>query len=138
VQHGENSDNYVDWRLRVGYDLADNNLQYLLVATGNKAPSFNDTIDLDPAEELFTPPVGPENNIMFEIGSGVRLQSAADAWPADAGELLMRSRQPGRLLLWVAGALLWSAASAHPAPHQPGPCRRISRSKRKSPRCWRA
>jgi hypothetical protein len=37
VQHGENSDNYVDWRLRVGYDLADNNLQYLLVATGKKA-----------------------------------------------------------------------------------------------------
>src|SRR5678816_2004679 len=57
---------------------------------------------------------------MFEIGSGVRLQSAADAWPADAGELLMRSRQPGRLLLWVAGALLWSAAPAHPASHQPG------------------
>ena len=120
MQHGENSDNYVDWRLRVGYDLADNNLQYLLVATGKKAPSLNDTIDLDPAEELFTPPVGPEKNIMFEIGSGVRLQSAADAWPADAGELLMRSGQPGRLLLWVAGALLWSAASAHPAPHQPG------------------
>jgi outer membrane receptor protein involved in Fe transport len=71
VQHGENSDNYVDWRFRVGYDLTDNNLVYLLVATGNKAPSFNDTIDLDPgpAEELFTPPVGPEKNTMFEIGS---------------------------------------------------------------------
>jgi iron complex outermembrane receptor protein len=71
VQHGENSDNYVDWRFRVGYDLTDNNLLYLLVATGNKAPSFNDTIDLDPgpAEELFTPPVGPEKNTMFEIGS---------------------------------------------------------------------
>jgi iron complex outermembrane receptor protein len=71
VQHGENSDNYVDWRFRVGYDLTDNNLLYFLVATGNKAPSFNDTIDLDPgpAEELFTPPVGPEKNTMFEIGS---------------------------------------------------------------------
>jgi iron complex outermembrane receptor protein len=71
VQHGENSDNYVDWRLRIGYDLTDNNLLYFLVATGNKAPSFNDTIDLDPgpAEELFTPPVGPEKNTMFEIGS---------------------------------------------------------------------
>jgi iron complex outermembrane recepter protein len=71
VQFGENSDNYVDWRFRVGYDLTDNNLLYFLVATGNKAPSFNDTIDLDPgpAEELFTPPVGPEKNTMFEIGS---------------------------------------------------------------------
>ena len=53
VQFGENSDNYVDWRFRVGYDLTDDNLLYFLVATGNKAPSFNDTIDLDtgPAEE---------------------------------------------------------------------------------------
>ena len=71
VQFGENSDNYVDWRFRVGYDLTDNNLLYFLVATGNKAPSFNDTIDLDtgPAENLFTPPVGPEKNTMFELGS---------------------------------------------------------------------
>ena len=71
VQFGENSDNYVDWRFRVGYDVTDNNLLYFLVATGNKAPSFNDTIDLDPgpAEDLFTPPVGPEKNTMFEIGS---------------------------------------------------------------------
>jgi iron complex outermembrane receptor protein len=44
---------------------------YALIATGNKAPSFNDTIDLDtgPGEELFTPPVGPEKNTMFEVGS---------------------------------------------------------------------
>jgi iron complex outermembrane receptor protein len=71
VQFGENSDNYVDWRFRVGYDLTDDNLLYFLVATGNKAPSFNDTIDLDtgPGENLFTPPVGPEKNTMFELGS---------------------------------------------------------------------
>ncbi len=71
VQFGENSDSYVDWRVRVGFDLTEDNLLYLLVATGNKAPSFNDTIDLDtgPAEVLFTPPVGPEKNTMFEIGS---------------------------------------------------------------------
>jgi iron complex outermembrane receptor protein len=71
VQFGENSDSYVDWRLRVGYDLTERNLLYFLVATGNKAPSFNDTIDLDtgPGENLFTPPVGPEKNTMFEIGS---------------------------------------------------------------------
>ncbi len=71
VQFGQNSDTYVDWRFRVGFDLTDTNLLYFLVATGNKAPSFNDTIDLDtgPAENLFTPPVGPEKNTMFEIGS---------------------------------------------------------------------
>ena len=71
VQHGENSDQYVDWRFRIGYDLTDDNLLYFLVATGNKAPSFNDTVDLDtgPGEDLFTPPVGPEKNTMFEIGS---------------------------------------------------------------------
>ena len=62
---------YVDWRFRIGYDLTDDNLLYFLVATGNKAPSFNDTVDLDtgPGEDLFTPPVGPEKNTMFEIGS---------------------------------------------------------------------
>jgi iron complex outermembrane recepter protein len=78
TQFGENSDSYVDWRFRVGFDLTDNNLLYLLVATGNKAPSFNDTIDLDtgPAETLFTPPVGPEKNTMFEIGSKNTLEFA--------------------------------------------------------------
>ena len=53
MQQGSNSDPYVDWRFRVGFDLTDDNLLYLLVATGNKAPSFNDTVDLDtgPGEE---------------------------------------------------------------------------------------
>lgn len=70
-QFGRNSDSYVDWRFRVGYDLTDDNLLYFLVATGNKAPSFNDTVDLDsgPGTNLFTPPVGPEKNTMFEVGS---------------------------------------------------------------------
>jgi iron complex outermembrane receptor protein len=70
-QFGENSDNYVDWRFRIGYDLTDNNLLYVLIATGNKAPSFNDTVDLDsgPGTNLYTPPVGPEKNTMYEIGS---------------------------------------------------------------------
>lgn len=71
VQRGANSEEYVDWRFRVGYDLTDDNLLYLLVATGNKAPSFNDTVDLDTGagEDLFTPPVGPEKSRMYEIGS---------------------------------------------------------------------
>jgi iron complex outermembrane recepter protein len=71
VQTGQNSDNYIDWRARLGFDLTDQNLLYLLVATGNKAPSFNDTVDLDsgPGENLFTPPVGPEKATLFELGS---------------------------------------------------------------------
>ncbi len=70
-QFGKNSDAYVDWRFRIGFDLTEDNLLYFLVATGNKAPSFNDTVDLDtgPGVSLFTPPVGPEKNTMFEIGS---------------------------------------------------------------------
>ncbi|MET0532774.1 MAG: TonB-dependent receptor, partial [Steroidobacter sp.] len=79
-QFGENSDSYVDWRFRVGYDLTDDNLLYFLVATGNKAPSFNDTVDLDsgPGTNLFTPPVGPEKNTMFEIGSKNTLELAGN------------------------------------------------------------
>lgn len=71
LQRGRNSDSYVDWRFRVGFDVTDDSLLYLLVATGNKAPSFNDTVDLDtgPGENLYTPPVGPEKNTMYEIGS---------------------------------------------------------------------
>jgi iron complex outermembrane receptor protein len=71
LQTGANEDDYIDWRFRVGYDLTDDNLLYLLVATGNKAPSFNDTVDLDtgPGEDLFTPGVGPEKSTMFEVGS---------------------------------------------------------------------
>jgi iron complex outermembrane receptor protein len=71
VQFGENEDKYVDWRFRVGYDLTDNNLLYGLIATGNKAPSFNDTVDLDPGPgtQLFTPPVGPEKATLVELGS---------------------------------------------------------------------
>ena len=71
VQSGQNSDNYIDWRFRVGFDLTDTNLVYALIATGNKAPSFNDTVDLDtgPGTNLYTPPVGPEKATMVEIGS---------------------------------------------------------------------
>lgn len=79
-QFGKNSDSYVDWRFRVGYDLTDDSLLYFLVATGNKAPSFNDTVDLDagPGTNLFTPPVGPEKNTMFEVGSKNTLMLAGN------------------------------------------------------------
>jgi len=47
-------------------------MAYALVALGHKAPSFNDTVDADPAHpgtKLITPPVGPEKSILVELGS---------------------------------------------------------------------
>jgi iron complex outermembrane receptor protein len=72
AQHGENSDKYVDWRARTQYEFTDANMAYALVALGHKAPSFNDTVDADPAHpgtKLITPPVGPEKSMMVEVGS---------------------------------------------------------------------
>jgi iron complex outermembrane receptor protein len=72
LQTGSNSASFVDWRTRFAYELDDDKLLYLLVATGNKAPSFNDTVDVDPAHpgtRLVTPPVGPEKSTMYELGS---------------------------------------------------------------------
>ena len=71
VQHGENSDKFVDWRARTQYEFTGENMAYALVALGHKAPSFNDTVDLDSAQpaSLVTPPVGPEKSMMVEVGS---------------------------------------------------------------------
>jgi iron complex outermembrane recepter protein len=72
LQHGSNSDKFVDWRARTEYEFTDKNMAYALVALGHKAPSFNDTVDADPAHpgtKLVTPPVGPEKSMMVEVGS---------------------------------------------------------------------
>ena len=72
VQHGQNSDKFVDWRARTQFDFTDKNMAYALAALGHKAPSFNDTVDADPAHpgtKLITPPVGPEKSLMVEVGS---------------------------------------------------------------------
>jgi iron complex outermembrane receptor protein len=72
LQHGSNSDKYVDWRARTQFDITDKNMVYGFVAVGHKAPSFNDTVDADPAHpgtKLVTPPVGPEKSMMVELGS---------------------------------------------------------------------
>ena len=79
VQHGSNSSNFVDWRARTQYEFTDSNMAYALVALGHKAPSFNDTVDADPAHpgtKLITPPVGPEKSMMVEVGSKNILQVA--------------------------------------------------------------
>jgi iron complex outermembrane receptor protein len=92
VQFGENSDSYADWRIRIGYDLTDDNLLYFLVATGNKAPSFNDTVDLDtgPGVSLFTPPVGPEKNRMYELGSKNTFEVAGNALVLNASAYYLK------------------------------------------------
>jgi iron complex outermembrane receptor protein len=72
VQHGTNDAKYTDWRARTEYEFTDKNMAYALVALGHKAPSFNDTVDADPAHpgtKLITPPVGPEKSMMVEVGS---------------------------------------------------------------------
>jgi hypothetical protein len=72
VQHGSVTDKFVDWRARTEYEFTDRNMAYALVALGHKAPSFNDTVDADPAHpgtKLITPPVGPEKSEMVEVGS---------------------------------------------------------------------
>jgi iron complex outermembrane receptor protein len=68
VQHGQNSDKFVDWRARTQYDITDKNMAYALVALGHKAPSFNDTVDTG-GGKLVTPPVGPEKSMMVEVGA---------------------------------------------------------------------
>jgi iron complex outermembrane recepter protein len=75
VQHGSNSDKFIDWRARTQYEFTDNNMAYALVALGHKAPSFNDSVQV--GDKLITPPVGPEKSMMVEVGSKNILEVAA-------------------------------------------------------------
>ena len=57
--------NFVDWRVRLEYDLTPENLVYGLVSRGHKAASFNDNLGpLGPA-----PFFRPEQVTLFEIGT---------------------------------------------------------------------
>ena len=93
VQTGANEAKYVDWRFRTAYELADKSLLYLLISTGNKAPSFNDTVDVDPAHpgtHLVTPGVGPEKATMYEVGSKNVFQVAGRPLVANASAYYTR------------------------------------------------
>ena len=46
AQNGLVEDDYMDWRVRVEYDVADDWMAYGLVATGHKSGGFNDNIPL--------------------------------------------------------------------------------------------
>lgn len=63
-QDGEFKDEFVDWRVRLAYDLTPNNLLYGSVSTGHKSGGINDTI----APGL-SPTFDTEKLTVFEVGS---------------------------------------------------------------------
>lgn len=63
--------NFLDWRVRLEYDLAPENLVYALVSRGHKAASFNDNLGpLGPA-----PFFRPEQVTLYEIGTKNEFQA---------------------------------------------------------------
>ena len=84
LQNGRLDNSFVDWRVRVEYDVAEDHLAYFLVSTGNKSGGFNDNIEgtegLDlsnPATsapqafntDTLAPTYGPEQLRLYELGS---------------------------------------------------------------------
>lgn len=64
-QTGKMKQNFLDWRLRGEYDIADRNLVYALIATGHKSGGFNDNLgDLGVA-----PTYRPEKVTLYELGT---------------------------------------------------------------------
>ena len=83
LQNGRLDNDFVDWRVRLEYDLADDSLLYGLIATGNKSGGFNDNIagteGLGLANiaqgaptafdtDTLAPTFGPETLTLFELG----------------------------------------------------------------------
>ncbi|UTW54705.1 TonB-dependent receptor [Kordiimonas sp. SCSIO 12610] len=90
LQNGRLDNDFVDWRIRAEYDLADDHLLYALVSTGNKSGGFNDNIPntnglgvASPAQnapvdfdvDTLAPQFGPETLTLFEVGSKNEWQS---------------------------------------------------------------
>ncbi|MEL6360668.1 MAG: TonB-dependent receptor [Pseudomonadota bacterium] len=84
LQNGRLDNDFVDWRVRLEYDVSDDNLVYALVSTGNKSGGFNDNIEgteglnlanlSTSAPQEFTtdtlaPTYGPETLTLYELGS---------------------------------------------------------------------
>ena len=70
-QKGEIDENFVDWRVRVEHDVTEENLLYLLIATGHKSGGFNDTFSV-PVDDRGSPVVPPEEpvGVRFQNGLG--------------------------------------------------------------------
>ncbi len=64
-QNGAIKDNFVDWRLRLEYDLTPDNMIYALVASGHKSGTFNDNL----GDNGFVPTTDTENVVLYEFGS---------------------------------------------------------------------
>ncbi len=101
LQNGRLDNDFIDWRVRLEYDITEDNLVYALVSTGNRSGGFNDNVagteglglaspvasapaafDTDTAAPTF----GPERATLFEIGTknefdigeiGVKLNASA-------------------------------------------------------------
>lgn len=84
IQNGRLNNDFVDWRIRLEYDISDDNLIYGLVSTGNKSGGFNDNIAATeglglasavssaPAAfstDTLAPTYGPETLTLYEVGS---------------------------------------------------------------------
>ncbi len=65
IQDGEIADSFIDWRLRVEYDISPDNLVYALVASGHKSGTFNDNLGTGG----FLPTTDTENVILYELGT---------------------------------------------------------------------
>lgn len=84
LQNGRLNNDFVDWRIRLEYDVTPDHLLYFLISTGNKSGGFNDNIPgtaglgiASPAQnapiefdtDTFAPTYGPETLRLFEFGS---------------------------------------------------------------------
>ena len=58
-------DDFIDWRLRLEYDITPDNLVYALVASGHKSGTFNDNLGTNG----FLPTTDTENVILYEVGT---------------------------------------------------------------------
>ena len=84
LQNGRLDNDFIDWRVRLEFDVSEDNLLYALVSTGNKSGGFNDNIEGTAGLNLGNPAVsapqafntdtlaptyGPETLRLYEIGS---------------------------------------------------------------------
>ncbi len=65
-QNAEITNNFLDWRAGVEYDLADESLLYATVSTAHKAAGYNDNISTNVNFDLY---YGPESVVSYELGS---------------------------------------------------------------------
>ncbi len=84
LQNGRLDNDFVDWRVRLEYDITPDNLVYFLISTGNKSGGFNDNIPgtaglgiANPAQnapiefdtDTLAPTFGPETLRLYELGT---------------------------------------------------------------------